>query len=60
MYAAIYCTVFRFAIRTWNLMTPGREPDDVIDVSDPSAAISASDVVAGDPPLASGKKTVRT
>ena len=29
VYAVVYYAVFTFAIRKWNLMTPGREPDDV-------------------------------
>ncbi|MCU1676586.1 MAG: ptsG1 [Frankiales bacterium] len=28
IYAVIYYAIFSFAIRRWNLMTPGREPDD--------------------------------
>lgn len=28
VYALLYYAVFRFAIRRWNLQTPGREPDD--------------------------------
>ena len=28
VYAVVYYAIFSFAIRKWNLMTPGREPDD--------------------------------
>jgi len=37
VYAAVYYTLFRFAIRKWNIMTPGREPDEpggTIDITD--------------------------
>jgi PTS system N-acetylglucosamine-specific IIC component len=36
IYGAVYYAVFSFAIRAFNLMTPGREPDD-----DPQRAIDA-------------------
>jgi PTS system N-acetylglucosamine-specific IIC component len=40
VYAAVYYTLFRFAIRKWNIMTPGREPDEpgVIDITDSTPA----------------------
>lgn len=40
VYAAVYYLVFRFAIRRWNLMTPGREPDEPAGtlVGDPAGA----------------------
>lgn len=38
VYAAVYYTLFRFAIRKWNIMTPGREPDDAVDLTDGAAA----------------------
>jgi glucose-specific phosphotransferase system IIBC component len=45
VFAAIYYFGFRFAIRKWNLMTPGREPDD-------EGENTGEAVEAGDLPLA--------
>jgi PTS system N-acetylglucosamine-specific IIC component len=33
VYAAVYYVVFRFLIRRFDLMTPGREPDDDADTA---------------------------
>jgi PTS system N-acetylglucosamine-specific IIC component len=38
VYALIYYAVFSFAIRKWNLMTPGREPDEVAGIGSPDDA----------------------
>ena len=60
VYAAVYYTVFRFAIRKWNLMTPGREPDEVIDVTD-RPEVSGPDAYGTDAPIAAEKdKRVRS
>ncbi|MDQ1714635.1 MAG: N-acetylglucosamine system or component [Frankiaceae bacterium] len=44
-YAVIYYAIFSFAIRKWNLMTPGREPDEVAGIGSPDDA--AIDLDAG-------------
>ena len=38
VYAAVYYVVFRFLIRRFDLMTPGREPDDDADAAGVPAA----------------------
>jgi phosphotransferase system glucose/maltose/N-acetylglucosamine-specific IIC component len=35
VYAAVYYVVFRFLIRRFDLMTPGREPDEDADDAPP-------------------------
>jgi PTS system N-acetylglucosamine-specific IIC component len=38
VYAVVYYAIFSFAIRKWNLMTPGREPDEVAGIGSPDDA----------------------
>jgi len=38
VYAVVYYVVFTFAIRRFNLLTPGREPDSDVDASAPAVA----------------------
>lgn len=42
VYAVVYFVVFRFAIRKWNLMTPGRGLDDFDEVEVIEARVKAS------------------
>ncbi|MFH8370299.1 PTS transporter subunit EIIC [Streptomyces sp. NPDC018031] len=44
-FAAVYYVVFRFAILTFNLPTPGREPEDSLD---DAAAIAAAEAAAAE------------
>jgi N-acetylglucosamine PTS system EIICBA or EIICB component len=41
-YAAIYYFLFRFVIRKWNLKTPGRGDDEILDASVPDSASSTT------------------
>ena len=50
VYAVIYYAVFTFAIRKWNLMTPGREPDDdgPLSIGSEDAGVGVIDVTTTD------------
>ena len=54
VYAAIYYVVFRFVIRRWNLRTPGRGNESMLD--DGAAPATASVSAASTPPAADGAK----
>ncbi len=60
VYAAVYYTLFRFAIRRWNLMTPGREPDDAVDVTEPLVTAGAPSSVYPEADVTPGATTERT
>lgn len=55
-YAVIYYVVFRFAIRRWNLMTPGRERDETPEAS----ADERSPRVGADTPATVTRGTTET